>query len=391
VNVRDETELVLRAWDKYEVSRNAPPVIDFDCYPQDENIEPASSRLSVLRELDSLQQRAEQAGESRLTDRIGAHRAYVRALLGERSAFDDYVFQTQGCRADGWPEEYVVACGELAREHVNSMGIAWGPDTDDELDQAEGPIDVESASEVMRQAVADLEPIVRRVTGTNAPYELKVTTANEDAYWSYWLDGVGRNIRLRLNLRNASFTKVRARQFGLHEVLGHGLQSASFTQHCTEREVPWVRLMSVHAQQQVLLEGLAQALPLFVAPDDEALITRVRLVHYTQLVRAELHIAVNSGVSIQDCAQHARARVPFWSDATISDLLTDRGANTLLRSYLWSYPAGIDWFVRLADDGGVEVIERVLHAAYREPLTPDDLTALWPAGPTIGGPGGSFH
>jgi hypothetical protein len=29
----------------------------------------------------------------------------------------------------------------------------------------------------------------------------------------------------------------------------------------------------------------------------------------------------------------------------------------------------------------------VLHAAYRAPLTPTDLAALWPAGPMIGGPG----
>ena len=71
---------------------------------------------------------------------------------------------------------------------------------------------------------------------------------------------------MRINARNASFTEVQARQFALHEVLGHGLQCASYAQQCREQDVPWVRLTSVHAQQQVLLEGLAQALPLFVRP-----------------------------------------------------------------------------------------------------------------------------
>jgi hypothetical protein len=80
--------------------------------------------------------------------------------------------------------------------------------------------------------------------------------------------------------------------------------------------------------------------------------------------------------------------VPYWTDAEIADLLADRGADTLLRSYLWSYPAGIDWFVSLAE-APADVQSAVLHAAYRDPLSPDDLAALWPAGPAIGGPGAS--
>ena len=114
---------------------------------------------------------------------------------------------------------------------------------------------------------------------------------------------------------------MRVRQFALHEVLGHGLQAANFAAQCAKEEVPWVRLLSVHAQQQVLLEGPAQALPLFVMPNDEALIGRVRLDHYHQLVRAELHVAVNSDVSIEECVRLARERVPYWTDEDIADTL----------------------------------------------------------------------
>lgn len=385
MQLRDEIEFVLRSWDKYEMGRNSPPIIDFDCHPFTGRVEPAASRLSVFYQLNELRLQAEQASEPRLVARIEAHLAYARALLGEHSALDDYIFRTQGFLPAGWPEEYVTACGEEAMKRLNELGIDWGNDTENILNQMEGPLDLDSATDVMRQTLTDLEPIVRRITGTEAPYELSVITADEDAYWAYWLDGAGSNIRLRLNLHSARFTEVRARQFGLHEVLGHGLQNASFAEQCAIRDVPWVRLMSVHAQHQVGFEGLAQALPLFVTPDDEALVNRVRLTHYLQLVRAELHIAVNSGVPIQECATLARSRVPFWSDETISNFLSDRGADTLLRSYLWSYPAGIDWFVRLADEGDPETTERVLRAAYRDPLTPDDLAALWPAGPTVGG------
>lgn len=58
-------------------------------------------------------------------------------------------------------------------------------------------------------------------------------------------------------------------------------------------------------------EGLAQALPLFVVPADGALALRVRLDHYLQLVRAELHIAIANGESVGDIAAAAQVRVPF--------------------------------------------------------------------------------
>ena len=55
------------------------------------------------------------------------------------------------------------------------------------------------------------------------------------------------------------------------------------------------------------------------------------------------------------------------------------------KSWLFTRMEGMDWFVNLADDGDPSVISEVLQAAYRDPLTPADLTAMWPAGPQIGG------
>nr|WP_241841818.1 hypothetical protein [Pseudofrankia sp. BMG5.36] len=128
-------------------------------------------------------------------------------------------------------------------------------------------------------------------------------------------------------------------------------------------------------------------MPLFITPDDTPVTARVRLDHYLQLVRAELHQAVNAGSPVAECAQHARARVPFWTESTIADILTDRGNDPQLRSYLWAYPAGIDWFVNLADTADTATVGKVFRAVYAQPLTPHQLTQLWPAGPRIGGPG----
>ena len=307
--------------------------------------------------------------------------------MGERAPLDEYVFSTQGCHARGWPESYIQEVGETARLSLDAIGIQWNAQTRTQLANIEQAIDPRDAPGAIEQAARDLEQAVREATGTSAPFNLRVETTNLNVYWAYWTDGIGQDIRVRLNMKQAQFTKVLARQFALHEVLGHGLKGASYTQECAANEsVPWVRLLSVHTQQQVLLEGLAQALPLFVTPDDKLLITRVRLDHYAQLVRSTLHVALNQGSSIEACVKYVNSHFPYWSNEDIADLLTDRGADPLLRSYLWAYPAGIDWFVNLADANAPEA-SSILRAAYRSPLTANELTNLWPSGPPLGGTG----
>lgn len=388
MNLRDEIEQTLRSWNAHEVNRGANPIIDFDYHPENTQVEPATGRLAVYRRIGELRRQAEESGDRLLTERLGADRAYLGALMGERLSLTDYVLATQGCPARGWPADYISERGEIARKSLDALGVSWGPELETDLEQLCGPADAADAPDIIRHAATEYEAAVRQATGTDAPYELTIETADVDEYWAYWLDGAGQQVRLRLNMRNARFTRVEGRQFALHEVLGHGLQNASYAARCAREAVPWVRMTSIHALHQVLLEGLAEAMPLFIAPDDEILIARVRLARYTQLVKAELHVSVNADVSIDKCAAHAIARVPWWKDAYIGDFLADRGASPRLRSYLWAYPAGLDWFAALAE-ADKSAIDRVLHAAYRDPLSPSDLAALWPAGPPIGGPGGT--
>ena len=381
--LRDELEAILRGWNAYEVARGATPVVDFDLRPDLTEAVPIESRLEAYHRCLDVLQRATDPAASHVHDRAQADATYLAALLGTHLPLDDYLSRTQGCGATGWPADYIASRRAGAEEALDRLGIGWGPKTLDELNELQGPVSAEEAAAEIRRAAEEFEPAVRAATGATASFGLTVETVDVDAYWNYWLDGSGSDIRVRLNTRQAHFTRTRCQVAALHEVLAHGLQSASIAEHSRTHDVPWVRLFSVHAQQQTLLEGLAQALPLFVAPGDEALTTNVRVGHYLQLVRAQLHLAANRADSIESLVAYARNHAPFWDDETISDLLTDRSVNPLLRSYLWSYGAGIDWFVNLAEAGGP--VAAVLHAAYRDPLRPVDLTSLWPAGPPIGG------
>lgn len=98
-------------------------------------------------------------------------------------------------------------------------------------------------------------------------------------------------------------------------------------------------------------------------------------------------MALNGGASIPECVALARKHVPFWSETRIRNMLTDRSVDPLLRSYLWSYPAG-DRLVRaLADSASADMAEKVIRSSYQAPLTPSALSTLWPEGPTVGGDG----
>jgi hypothetical protein len=379
--LRDQLESVLRGWNAYEIRRGAAPVIDYDLRPDITEAVPIGSRLEAYERCHDVLVGAEKADDPYVADRARADASYLGALLGIRLPIEDYIRATQGCEAVEWPAEYLSVRRKQARTALEDLGITWGPSTTDELRELGGPISPEQAALEIRTAAETYEPLVRAATGATAPFNLSIETVAVDAYWHYWIDGAGSDVRLRLNVARARFTRVRSRQFALHEVLGHGLQSASIARHSVDHDVPWVRLFSVHAPQQTLLEGLAQALPLTIAPEDELLIACVRLDHYLQLVRANLHLAINRADSVSSCVQYARDHAPFWTNEEISDVLTDRTVNPLLRSYLWSYAAGMDWFVNLFENG--RATSAILQAAYQEPLRPVDLTRLWADGPSL--------
>ncbi|GLY18027.1 hypothetical protein Kisp01_50410 [Kineosporia sp. NBRC 101677] len=341
----------------------------------------------MFEQLTAYQQHAQADGDAAVERTVRAHLAYLGSVRGKRPELDDYMRATQGCGTAGWSEEYILELAERARQALAGHGIGWNARTGEELHQLYGPITLDEAGERVGEEAAKVEPIVRELTGTTAPFTVKIEVVDVDDYWSFWVDGAGTAARLRFNKRTASFTETRLRSFAQHELLGHALQCSSFSQTGTTEDVPWVRTLTTYLPYQSLLEGLATVWPMFTTPDDERLMTYQRVTHYTHLVRAELHRAINAGHSVSECADHARARVPWMSAHEIGNLLSDRGTEPMLRSYLWSYPAGTDWFMNLAEQADAATIDTVLRTAYHHPLTPADLAELWPTGPAIGGDG----
>lgn len=361
---------------------NGVVVIDYDCNPSAGDTSPGTDRFAVLDQLTHIRDSAPVG--SAVRDVATAHAACLGALLGEQTELDDYVRRTQGCPAVGWTSDYVEHVGEVARKALAALRIGWDTNTDAALRASSPSLDSGAAGDVIQSHAAAAESAVRSATGATAGFDLGVETDDFDGYWSYWLDGAGHTARLRINMRRAVFNETEAYRFALHEVLGHAMQYANLSEAAEAQEVDWPRLMAVHGPHQVAFEGLAQVLPLAIGAEDERVLAQVRLDHYTQLVRAELHVLLHRGATARACRDHAAARVPFWTDDLIGAHLSDRGRDPQLRSYLWAYPAGLDWFVNLHDSGG-SLLAEVLHAAYQRPLVPRELERLWPAGPRVGG------
>lgn len=371
---RDRAEHAIRRFHALEVANGGDPVIDYDCAPTSEQIEPYRDRFEALADLDGL---AREVGPGPVAEQLVAHATYLAALLGEQIPLDDYLRRTQGCGTQGWTDEYLNHRRDQAQAALADLGITWGERCRDELRALDEALDPTDVADSISKYATEYEPFVRDLAGTAAEFRLSVENVDHDEYWSYWLDGAGHDARLRINRRSAAFTRSDTFRFALHEVLGHALQYASITEYAELHDVPWPRLLSVHSNHQFLFEGLAQFLPLAARPTDPLQRATMRLEHYVQLVRADLHTSVNAGEPVEECRSRAIARAPHLSDAELMRELHDRSRDPRLRSYLWAYPAGLDWFVNLWEEDG-KLLPEVFRAAYQRPLSPSELHSFRP-------------
>jgi hypothetical protein len=384
VHLRDAVEEAVRRWDALERSRGEPPVIDFDCAPPVQTPRPFDNRFAALDALSRLRIETDDQHQSALSAQLDAHLAYLRALLGEQLPFEEYITLTQGCPPCGWTLDYVEQRASIAKDALGSLGISWDEHTWTNLHVLSEQLPPADVGAAIAEYASKYESSIRRLVSTDAGFNLTIEEVEVDAYWSYWLDGAGQDTRLRINKSKASFSRLDAYRFALHEILGHALQYSSLTARAGADTVEWPRILAVHCPHQILFEGLAQLLPWIASPDDDLVISRTKIDLFMNLVRGQLHILINSGATAADCRDLARRQVPWWTDEEIARELYDRSRNPQFRSYLWSYPAGIDWFVKLVEAGGTTLAE-VLREAYKRPLTPSELHKLWPAGPVIGG------
>jgi len=379
--LRDEVDGIVRTWHMYEVARGGAPIIDYDLQPHDHEPAPPASTDEVVARLQDV---AARTTDTQLLEYVNAHIAFGQALTSGNWLFADFVKMTQGVWPRRWPPGDVEKSRSSAASHLAQLGIELGPQTRSMLNDLDRPLQSSEVEVAILEAASDLRPQVSGLVGELAPFDVEILLVQDPSvYWAYWIDGAGSKARLRINESNASFTDVTAVQFALHEVLGHAAQAAGWARELSKEPDAWPRTSCLHTPQQVILEGWAQALPLYLETEDHRLTARVRLLHYVQISLAQAHMNLQEGASPDRVRDWLREQLPWLSAIEIDTAIRDRLVDPQTVTYLWSYPVGLDWFIRLRDSG-LAASADLRSVMYRQSLSPIDAQRLSPDVPIHG-------
>ena len=355
----------VRGWDRHERAHGRQPVVAYDLDPPASAV-CAAGRGETARALTEL--------ADTHPDAVRGHLAYLSRLTGESiRPLDAYVAVTQQTPLQPVGDAHLQRRRDELANFAAAVGVTFGPELPAQLTATETPVGAADLEDVISLELDRWLSVVATYVRSDVTFDVAIERVDEDVYWSYWLDGAGRNARMRINMRHAQFTLTQARQFALHELCGHALQCASWSARRVENGTArFPATHCVHLGQQPAFEGIGQALGLLVARTDKLLAARTRLTLYSQLVYGRAHRQLAFGADRTTVERELRRWLPWWDPAAAGRFIADRRDDALLSSYLWSYPAGAAFFWQLADAHS-QVARDVLTAAYDRPLT---LTAL---------------
>lgn len=210
-------------------------------------------------------------------------------------------------------------------------------------------------------------------------YDVKIESAND--YWIAWSKGRRNQFHLLLNNhpRHAhKWTRGKAEQMALHEVVGHFMQMKGWQNAIDKGELlPVLGVTTVHDPEQVTSEGLAMSLHLLVPAIGSGIspagLFEAEAEGLRQMVYNNVQIMVNSGqrlMRLSDVNKYVRRFCPAEPYPEIRNQVRDRSEHPIKRSYLYAYGYGYlfhRWAARnLTYKGSKELIKFVLS----QPTTP---------------------
>jgi hypothetical protein len=419
-----DTRLVAlyRGWDRLEQRlSDGNPVIDFDLA---EPCEPAviRDRAGVLEELKEIADEVAVLPLSNsikdiVVSRLRSSITYLMALEGHRFAFDKYVFALLGVRPTPFPEDVLQAQEAVANRAFAAFGANESPLATDKastlrfqkqfLIRDETKIDRQFAfylskwlpiqQRLLKQCLphfdidasfAPDDPTLQHWSvsssepdSSSSNYAVHVGFASADAYWKNWISGnlARGRIDLSINVHSRHTWFAGAPEIlVLHEYCGHALQMMLWRHQLSEGALPqFAGILTVHFPDQVLIEGLAEALayilPTFGASLERASAALRELQYFTLLVLSNAHIIANTSPSISKAVDYAAEKLPFYGRDRLRRELTARRDNPLFRAYQFSYAFGKKTFLDLYEPLSRPARLRFLALAYSRPLLPTQL------------------
>ncbi len=369
---------LLVGWDNLEQRNGARAVIDF-------NVSGVLSgqhfdhRYDVLRALIELKDACEEC--SLAFERVAAHEAYLRALMGQQLPFGDYIRATQGVVPSLFDESYLDVVRADAEQQLVEIGVNPREPVHPQLDELDPPLPLVAAEKSFHTFLDNHLHGLETLINEDLSFDLTIIPVEVDEYWSYWVDGTASRFRLRLNQRKASFSLTECLQFTFHELIAHCGQMHAWSGRISEGALAaYFGITTVHTPEQFMLEGLAQTLPLLIRSEvltaNPILQARMTLMRYELLIRNNLHYMINRFAPIEECLAYYEQRSFRRKTLDLLNDLVSRSVDVLYRSYQYVYPVSCEFFWDAAEGLTPDACAQLVRSCFREPHTAEDLRSL---------------
>ena len=364
---------LLLGWDALEQKLGADAVIDFNLLGQTGGT-PFTHRLDVLASLKDLRRRAEREANPLAYRRLSAHEAFLRNRMGEHWGFDPYIAATQGFRFKLFDDAYLASRKQALAKTLSQWNITYDAKAEKRFEALDREIPEANVATFYTDLMARRKPELEALIGHKADFNLTIEFADVDQYWAAWVDGQGKDFRLRFNRFNVKkHWQARSTQLALHELLAHLVKAAILRTHIEQKKLPpWLGLTTVHGPEMFQDEGLAQTLPLFwdVPEGQDPLVqARCQMSHLSGLVWHNAHIRLHSGTPLELVVDEVTRWLPWREAGKVAHGLNSLGNHPLFRSYEFVYGASQDFFTTLAEGTDKAQHKQVLQAVYTKWLT----------------------
>jgi hypothetical protein len=376
-----------RGWDQLEKGNNAlgAYVIDFDLA---ELSQPKyfANRLDVLECLYGILSknnfRDDSDDDVYIRAKLEASSYYLRALMGEQIAFEEYVEKTMGVKPTLFSDDEIKIIKDKIDAHFDNFNLRYEPSF---LDKYNELFSLQDLTSVQSQIDSNKEKWLSRLSQyvelVDMP-PLRVVYVSKDAFWHNWIQGNATDgILLQINTNpRVTFQQGEPTLLALHEIFGHAVQMSIWLNRIRQGILSSeMGIVTVHTPEMFQTEGLAQALIDWLANENElpatAVLSRWMRTHRL-MVYNNAHVRLAHGEPIVEVFSYVSTQLPFASETAILGELKDRGNDPLVRTYRYIYGMSEKFFSGLNLHLAPSKKKEVLKKLYERPLLPSQIMHL---------------
>lgn len=375
---------VFRGWHVYERSQGGPSIVDFDLCPPGKSAH-FDTRLAILDALIELQEslRGNDGSVPFLRSRLGGSIAYIRTLMGQHIAFEEYVEETLGIAPTYVPDAEIEASRDEVVRWLDRYGFHYRRE---DRARFEREFLIHDKSVIKKGIFGGKDLWLSRLRSLAIPVPLSLNVAvrftSVDAYWANWISGTrAGGFKLAINLHpRKRYQRGAPLVLCLHEICGHAAQMAIWNESIQSGTLNEAcGITTVHSPETFVAEGLGQTVHLLLAraftlPPE--LWLRKAQQYHELLVMQNAHMKLYHGEGIEHVLREVDELLPLSHRGEIEMDLRDRRFDPLSRTYQLSYSIGERTIREIVNRMSDAQMGEFFSQLFQVPMTPAQVIAL---------------